>query len=74
MFLYYIWLIDMYDCEEWVDIKRWRLDAFEMWCYRLMFRISWTQNIKKDIVPQRVHMIASRQQKHNYSASINNDG
>ena len=40
----YIWPLLQYGCETWTlkqeDIKR--LNAFEMWMYRRMLRISWT--------------------------------
>lgn len=53
----YIWPIVMYGSEAWTlkeDTTR-RLQAFEMWCYRRMLRISWTQKIRNDTVLQRVH-------------------
>ena len=48
----------MYGCESCTIKKaeRWRIDAFEMWCWRRLFRVSWTarrsnQSILKDISP-----------------------
>ena len=49
----------MYGCESWT-IKRaehWRIDAFELWCWRRLLRVSWTarrsnQSILKEISPQ----------------------
>ena len=46
----------MYGCESWTikKAKHWRLDAFELWCWRTLFRVSWTarksnQSILKEI-------------------------
>ena len=47
----------MYGCESWTVKKaeRWRIDAFELWCWRLL-RVPWTarrsnQSILKEISP-----------------------
>ena len=34
----------MYGCESWTINKaeRWRLDAFELWCWRRLLRVPWT--------------------------------
>ena len=34
----------MYGCESWIIKKaeRWRIDAFELWCWRRLFRVPWT--------------------------------
>ena len=47
----------MYGCESWTIKKaeRWRIDAFELWCWRLL-RVTWTasrsnQSILKEISP-----------------------
>ena len=46
----------MYGCENWTVKKaeRWRIDAFELWCWRRLLRIPWTerrsnQSIMKEI-------------------------
>jgi len=48
----------MYGCESWTVKKaeRWRIDAFELWCWRRLLRVSWTarrsnQSILKKISP-----------------------
>ena len=48
----------MYGCESWTVKKaeRWRIDAFELWCWSRLLRISWTarrsnQCILKEISP-----------------------
>ncbi|CAH2218014.1 jg27351, partial [Pararge aegeria aegeria] len=41
----YVWPILLYGCESWTikeDLRK-RLEAFEMWAYRRMLKISWTQ-------------------------------
>ena len=34
----------MYECESWTVKKaeRWRIDAFELWCWRRLLRVPWT--------------------------------
>ena len=41
----YIWATLLYGCETWTINKEMekRLEAFEMWCWRRMLRISWTE-------------------------------
>ena len=48
----------MYGCESWTVKKaeRRRIDAFELWCWRTLFRVPWTarrsnQSILKEISP-----------------------
>ena len=48
----------MYGCESWTVKKaeHWRIDAFELWCWRRLLRVSWTartsnQSIIKEISP-----------------------
>lgn len=42
------WLF-AFGSESWTikSSDRWRLDAFEMWCWRRMLRIAWTEKIPK---------------------------
>ena len=49
----------MYGCENWTIKKaeHWRTDAFELWCWRRLLRVSWTakrskQSILKEISPE----------------------
>ena len=49
----------MYGCESWIIKKAecWRIDAFELWCWRRLFRVPWTarrsnQSILKEISPE----------------------
>ena len=48
----------MYGCESWIVKKAecWRIDAFELWCWRRQLRVPWTvrrsnQPILKEISP-----------------------
>ena len=48
----------MYGCESWTIKKaeHWRIDAFELWCWRRLLRVPWTtrrsnQSILKESVP-----------------------
>ena len=49
----------MYGCESWTIEKaeQWRIDAFELWCWRRLLRVPWTartsnQSILKEISPE----------------------
>ena len=49
----------MYGCESWTikKIECWRIDAFELWCWRRLLRVPWTakrsnQSILKEISPE----------------------
>ena len=49
----------MHGCESWTIKKgeHWRIDAFELWCWRRLLRVPWTarrsnQSILKDINPE----------------------
>ena len=49
----------MYGCESWTIKKteRRRIDAFELWCWRRLFRVAWTarrskNSILKEISPE----------------------
>ena len=54
-----VFLVVMYGCESWTIKKaeRWRIDAFELWCWRRLLRVPWTarrsnQPILKEISPE----------------------
>ena len=49
----------MYGCESWTIKKteHWRIDAFELWCWRRLLRVPWTarrsnQSVLKEISPE----------------------
>ena len=48
-----------YECESWTIKKaeHWRIDAFKLWCWRRLLKVSWTtrrsnQSIPKEISPE----------------------
>ena len=49
----------MYGCESWTinRVECWRIDAFELWCWRRLLRVPWTArrpnlSILKEISPE----------------------
>ena len=53
-----VFLVVMYGCESWTIKKAelWRIDSFELWCWRRLLRVPWTakrsnQSILKEISP-----------------------
>ena len=53
-----VFTVVMYGCESWTvkKVERWRIDAFELWCWRRLLRAPWTarrsnQSILKEISP-----------------------
>ena len=49
----------MYGCESWIIKKAecWRIDALELWCWRRLWRVTWTargsnQSLLKEISPE----------------------
>ena len=51
-----VFLVVIYECDSWTIKKaeRWRIDAFELWCWRRLLRVPWTarrsnQSILKEI-------------------------
>ena len=54
-----VFQVVMYGCENWTIKKaeRRKIDAFELWCWRRLLRVSWTarrsnQSILKEISPE----------------------
>ena len=54
-----VFLVDMCGCESWAIKKaeHWRIDAFELWCWRRLLRVPWTarrsnQSILKQITSE----------------------
>ena len=46
----------MYGCESWTVEKaeRWRIDAFELWCWRRLLRVPWTARISKQSILKEI--------------------
>ena len=54
-----IFLVVMCGCESWtiMKVECWRIDAFELWCWRRLWRVPWTarrssQSLLKEISPE----------------------
>ena len=54
-----VFSVDLYRCESWTIKKaeHWRIDAFELWCWRRLLRVPWTarrsnQSILREINPK----------------------
>lgn len=52
----YVWSIMLYGNETWTIAKteRRRIEAFEMWCFRRMLKISWTDMVSNEEVLERM--------------------
>ena len=53
-----VFLVVIYSCESWSikKVEHWRIDTFELWCWRRLLRVSWTarrsnQSILREIGP-----------------------
>jgi hypothetical protein len=73
----YVWSIALYGAETWtlraVDQKQ--LESFEMWCWRRMEKISWTDHVRNKGVLLRVKekrniLHETRKQKANWIGHI----
>ena len=44
----------MYGCESWTTKKaeHWRIDAFELWCWRRLLRVPWTARRSNQSIPK----------------------
>ena len=52
----YIWSIALYGAETWTlrAVDQEHLESFEMWCWRRMEKISWTDHVRNEEVLLRV--------------------
>jgi hypothetical protein len=52
----YIWSIALYGAETWTlrKVDQTYLESFDMWCWRRMEKISWTDRVRNEEVLQRV--------------------
>jgi len=52
----YIWSIALYGAETWTlrAVDQQHLDSFEMWCWRRMEKIRWTDRVRNEEVSLRV--------------------
>ena len=47
----------MYGCESWTIKKAgcWRIDAFELWCWRRLLRVPWTARRSKQLILKEIN-------------------
>ena len=47
----------MYRCESWTIKKaeHWRIDAFELWCWRRLLRVPWTARRSNQSIPEEIN-------------------
>ena len=47
----------MYRCESWTikKAKCWRIDAFELWCWRRLLRVPWTARRSNQSIPKKIN-------------------
>jgi hypothetical protein len=52
----YVFSVLNYGCESWTWNKamRRKMNAFEMWCYRRLLKISWRDKVKNEEVLKRI--------------------
>ena len=46
----------MYGCESWTikKVEHWRIDAFELWCWRRLLRVPWTARRSDWLIPKEI--------------------
>ena len=52
-----IFLVVTYGCESWTIKKAesWRIDAFKLWCWRRLLKISWTTRRPNQLILQEIN-------------------
>ena len=52
-----IFPVVIYECESWTIKKaeRWKIDAFELWCWRRLFRVPWIARRSKPSVLKKIN-------------------
>ena len=53
---YKVFPVVMYGCESWTVKKaeRWKIDDFELWCWRRLLRVPWTARRSKQSILQEI--------------------
>ena len=48
----------MYGCESWTVKKaeRWKIDAFELWCWRRLLRVPWTARRSNQVILKEINL------------------
>ena len=54
----YVWSVFTYGCEAWTIGKEMldKIRAFEMWCYRRLLQIRWTDRVSNEEVLRRMNV------------------
>ena len=49
----------MYGCESWTikKIERWKIDAFELWCWRRLLRVPWTPRRSNQLILKEINSL-----------------
>ena len=75
---FYVWSMALYGAETWTlrAADRKHLESFEMWCWRRMEKISWTDHVRNEEVLLRVNeqrniLHEIRKRKANWIGHIN---
>ena len=52
-----VFLVVMYGCEGWTikKVEHWRIDAFELWCWRRLLRVPWTARQSNHSILKKVN-------------------
>ena len=48
----------MYGCESWTirKVEHWRIDAFELWCWRRLLRVPWTSRRSNQFILKEISL------------------
>ena len=51
-----VFSVVMYGCESWIVKKaeHQRIDAFELWCWRILLRVPWTVRRSNQYIPKEI--------------------
>ena len=52
-----IFPVVMYGCESWPikKLESWRIDAFELWCWRRLLRVPWTESRSDQLILKEIN-------------------
>ena len=56
-----VFAVVMYGCESWTLKKTefWRIDAFELWCWRRLLRVPWTAGSSTQSILKEIRLVCS---------------
>jgi hypothetical protein len=71
----YIWSIALYGAEIWTSRKvdQKYLESFEMWCWRRMEKISWTDHVRNEVLQRamkEMNILDNKKRKANWIGHI----